>query len=60
MYRTNIVLKPGILKIDKNGKKVYIDSPENIKALIENDLKYKVLEQINNSNNTKLSTALDF
>jgi len=60
MYRTSIILTPGILKIDEKGDKVFIDTPENIKALIENDLKYKVLGQIKNSNNSKLSTALDF
>ncbi len=43
MYRTNILLKPGILKIDETGKEVFIDTPENIKALIKSDLKYKVL-----------------
>ena len=59
MYRTRIVLKPGILKIDKKGSKVF-DTPENVRALIENDLKYKVLEQIKDSNNSKLSTALNF
>ena len=41
-YRTSIVLKPGVLKIDEIGNKVFIDTPENIKALIENDLKYKI------------------
>ena len=60
MYRTSIVLQPGILKIDETGNKVFIDTPENIKALIENDLKYKILDYIKNSNNTKLSTSLDF
>ncbi len=49
MYRTNIVLKPGVLKIDETGKKVYIDSPENIKTLIDNDLKSK-----NNKQNVML------
>jgi len=58
MYRTSIVLKPGVLEIDRSGHKVFIDTPENIKTLIENDLKFRVLEQ--NSNNIKLSTELDF
>ena len=60
MYRTSIVLKPGIVKIDENGKKVFIDTPENIKALIENDLKFKILSQIKNSDNSKLSNTLNF
>ena len=60
MYRTSIVLKPGIVKIDENGKKVFIDTPENIKALIENDLIFKVLEHFKNSNNSKLSNVPNF
>ncbi len=34
MYRTNIAFKPGILKLDGTGNKVFIDTPENIKTLI--------------------------
>jgi len=60
MYRTSIILKPGVLKIDETGNKVFIDSPENIKALIENDLKFKVLGQIKNSDNSKLPNTLNF
>jgi capsular polysaccharide biosynthesis protein len=60
MYRTSIVLKPGVLKIDAKGDKVFIDTPENIKALITNDLKYKISNDIRNSKNTNLSTSLDF
>jgi capsular polysaccharide biosynthesis protein len=60
MYRTSIVFKPGILKIDDKGEKVFIDTPENIKTLIENNLKFSILEQVEKLNNTKLSTAIDF
>ena len=60
MYSTSIVLKPGLLKIDETGKEVFVDTPENIKALITNDLKYRVLEQIKKSNNPNLSNSLDF
>ena len=52
MYRTNIVLKPGVLRIDETGNKVFIDTPENIKSILENDLKYKMLDYIKNSNRT--------
>lgn len=34
IYRTEMVLRPGILTIRDNGKKDYIETPENIKALI--------------------------
>ncbi len=35
VYSINMVLRPGILSIGGEGKNVYIDSPQNIKALIE-------------------------
>ena len=60
MYHTNIVLKPGVLRIDKTGKEVFIDTPENIKALIKNDLKHQILDNIKSSNNPNLSNSLDF
>jgi len=34
-YCIEMVLRPGMLSIGKQGKNVYIDSPENIKALID-------------------------
>ena len=35
VYRIDMVLQPAIVGIDENGKNVYIDSGENIKAIIE-------------------------
>jgi LPS O-antigen subunit length determinant protein (WzzB/FepE family) len=35
IYRIETVIRPGILSIEKEGKKIYIDTPQNIKALIE-------------------------
>lgn len=35
IYKTEMVLRPGLLSIGADGKNVYIDTPENIKALIE-------------------------
>ena len=35
VYSINMVLRPGILSIGEEGKNVYIDSSQNIKALIE-------------------------
>ena len=35
IYRIETVIRPGILSIEKEGEKNYIDTPENIKALIE-------------------------
>jgi hypothetical protein len=34
-YRVNMVLQPGVVGIDARGRQIYIDSPQNIKALIE-------------------------
>ena len=35
VYGISTVLQPGILKVSEDGKVTYIDSPSNIKALIE-------------------------
>ena len=35
IYRIETVLRPGILSIGKKGEKIFIDTPQNIKALIE-------------------------
>jgi capsular polysaccharide biosynthesis protein len=35
IYSVNMVLRPGIIMIDEKGRKTYIDSPENIQALIK-------------------------
>jgi hypothetical protein len=60
MYQTSIVLKPGVLEIDETGNVVFISSPEDIKALIENDLKHKILDDIMSSKRTKLSNLIEF
>ena len=35
IYSIDMVLRPGILNVGEQGKNVYIDSPQNIKALID-------------------------
>ena len=35
IYRIETVIRPGILSIGEEGEKNYIDTPDNIKALIE-------------------------
>ena len=37
IYSIDMVLRPGILSINERGKNVYIDSPQNIKALIDSE-----------------------
>jgi len=34
-YRVDMVLQPGLVGVDEIGKKIHIDSPANMKALIE-------------------------
>ena len=35
IYSIDMVLRPGILSFGEQGKNIYIDSPDNIKALID-------------------------
>ncbi len=35
IYRIETVIRPGILSFGEDGKSIYIDTPDNIKALIE-------------------------
>ncbi len=35
VYRITMVLRPGILQVAWDGKNIYIDSPQNIKAMID-------------------------
>ena len=35
VFRVDMVIRPGILRIDEAGKNTYLDTPENIQALIE-------------------------
>ncbi len=45
-YRVEMVLEPGLKGIDENGKYIYIDSPSQIKALIEGEIIYDLIDQI--------------
>ena len=38
IYSIDMVLRPGILSIGEHGQNVYIDSPANIKALIDSNI----------------------
>jgi hypothetical protein len=35
VYRINMVLKPGVVRIDRFGRRIYLDSANNMKALLE-------------------------
>ncbi|MFH2065941.1 MAG: hypothetical protein ABIK15_12145 [Pseudomonadota bacterium] len=42
-FKTTMVLKLGVKSIDIRGNEQYIDSLENMKSLIEGELKYKII-----------------
>jgi len=51
VYRIDMVLQPPVAGIDSRGRKIYIDSPENIEALIEAGVfNSKILDNLKNSN----------
>ena len=35
IYRISMVLKPGVVRIDRFGRRIYLDSATNMKALLE-------------------------
>ena len=38
VYRINMVLKPGVVRIDRFGRRIYLDSAVNMKALLEAEI----------------------
>ena len=57
IYRVDMILQPGIVSLDQEGRQVYIDSVQNIKTIIEtNALKSEIanyLEKTNRKNTSK-------
>ncbi len=61
VYGINTVLQPGILKVTDDGKTVYIDSPQNIKALIETGaFNGQILKNIQVSDSNDLPKSVGF
>ena len=61
IYRIDMILQPGIVNIDDNGNKVYIDSIENIKTIIQtDDLKNEVIKYLQKNEKKNLSKSLKF
>jgi len=61
VYRIDLVLQPGLLRIADDGTKTFIDSPQNIKALIETGaFDEKILDSLNPANKDDLPKALSF
>jgi uncharacterized protein involved in exopolysaccharide biosynthesis len=61
VYRVDMILAPGILRMDDSGKHVYIDSPGNIKALIEEGtFDEKIFESISGEEANNLPREVAF
>ncbi len=61
IYGISTVIQPGMLKVTEDGKTVYIDSPQNIKALIETGgLNGQVLKNIKFPNTENAPTSAEF
>ena len=61
IYRTETVIRPGILSFGEDGKSVYIDTPGNIKALIETGaFDKKILDNLEESNTSDIPKKLQF
>lgn len=61
VYGINTALQPGILKVTDDGKTVYIDSPQNIKALIETGaFNGQILKNIQVSDSNDLPESVEF
>ena len=61
IYRIEMVIRPGILSFGEDGKNVYIDTPDNIKALIDTGaFGKKILDNLEESNTTDIPRELHF
>lgn len=60
IYRIDMVIQPAMVGMDSRGKKIFIDSPQTIKTLIEaGAFNTKVLDHLKNPNST-VSQSLQF
>ncbi|MGB2929055.1 MAG: Wzz/FepE/Etk N-terminal domain-containing protein, partial [Desulfobacterales bacterium] len=61
IYSIDMVLRPGILSVGEQGKNVYIDSPQNIKALIDSEtFNNDILNYLNEIKMDKVPKEFDF
>jgi hypothetical protein len=61
IYRIETVIRPGILSFGEDGKSVPIDTPNNIKALIETGaFDKKILDNLEKSNTSDIPRELYF
>ena len=61
VYRTEMVLRPGILTISEDGGKEYIETRENIKGLIDaGTFNNEIINQLKGKSKSKISQILQF
>jgi len=61
IYRIETIIRPGILRFSEDGESVYIDTPDNIKALIETGaFGKKILDDLAESNAPDIPKELKF
>ena len=61
IYRIEMIIRPGILSFAEDGESVFIDTPDNIKALIETGaFSKKILDNLDESNTFDLPGELHF
>lgn len=61
IYRIDMVILPGILRISEGGKNTYIDSPQNIKALIgAGTFNEKIINSLNSETENNVPKILSF
>lgn len=61
IYSIDMVLSPGILSVGREGKNVYIDSPDNIKALIDSGtFNNDILNYLKENKLDNIPNKLDF
>jgi len=61
IYRIETVIRPGILSFNEKGQSSFIDTPDNIKALIETGaFGKKILDDLDESNTSDVPRELGF
>lgn len=61
IYSFEITLRPGLLKVGEQGNNIYIDSPQNVEALIESGMfKNDILNFLNDTKMSNAPRNLDF
>lgn len=61
IYRVETLIRPGVLSFNDDGERIYIDTPNNIKAQIEyGTFDFNILSNLSHSNGADVPKALKF